>query len=91
MTNQYQAVILSIERALLADGWPLTLDYEVTAGWRAGRLLLFIGLDEQGNNADDDKCVLKQFTVCDHMARPLSADQRAKKLPPVRGPTACRS
>ena len=26
---------------------------EVTAGWDAGRLLLFIGLDKQGNNAND--------------------------------------
>ncbi len=26
---------------------------EVTAGWEAGRLLLFIGLDEQGNNGND--------------------------------------
>jgi len=54
LTNQYQAVILNVERALPADGWPPMLGYEVTAqvGSR-GRLLLFIGLNEQGNNAND--------------------------------------
>ena len=51
---------------------------EVTAGWEAGRLLLFIGLNEQGNYADDDKCVLKQFTICNHWTAPLSKDQRAE-------------
>lgn len=43
---------------------------EVTAWLGAGRLLLFIGRNKEADNADDNKCVLKQFTVCDHWAAP---------------------
>ena len=44
---------------------------EVTAGWEAGRLLLFICRNDEADNADDNKRVLKQFTVCNHWAAPL--------------------
>ena len=55
---------------------------EVTAGWVAGRLLLFIGRNDEADNADDNKCVLKQFTICDHWAAPLIyMIQRAEAAP----------
>ena len=58
---------------------------EVTAGWEAGRLLLFIGRNDEADNADDNQTVCKQIRVSHHRTAPLSKDQRAKKLPPVRG------
>ena len=55
------------KRALPADGQPLMLELqEVTAqlgNW--GRLLLFY-LENQTDNADDDKRVSKKLTVCNH-------------------------
>ncbi|EOS65267.1 hypothetical protein C816_02498 [Oscillibacter sp. 1-3] len=57
---------------------------EVTASLEAGRLLLFVCLNEQAANADDDQGVSEELIVCNHWAGPLSKDQRAKKLPPVK-------
>ena len=64
---------------------------EVTAKlWAQGRLLLFIGRDKEADHADDNKCVLKQFTVCNHWAPPLSKDQGARSAPRQEGFTAYR-
>ena len=55
---------------------------EVTAGWEAGRLLLFIGLDEQGNNGNEQNNRLDQIRVCNHWKPPFrKCDQGAKKRP----------
>ena len=52
---------------------PLSYVTEVTAGLgNRGRLLLFMDRNEEANNADDNQCVLKQFTVCHHRSAPLS-------------------
>ena len=73
---------MNIERALPVNGWPPMLGYEVTARLgNRGRLLLFIGRNEEADNADDNKCVLKQFTVSHHRAAPLSENQGAEAAP----------
>ena len=56
----------------------------------AGRLLLFIGRNYEADNADDDKRVLKQFTVCYHWAAPLSK-VRGQEAAPVEGTPAYRA
>ena len=60
------------------------MDYEVTACLEAGRLLLLIDRDDEADNADDNKCVLKQFTICDHLGSPPFRGSEGKKLPPVK-------
>ena len=37
---------------------------------KAGRLLLFIGLHEQSNNANDQNTYLNQIGICNHWAAP---------------------
>ncbi len=61
LTTQADLIILNIERALPVDGWPLVYGKEVTACFEAGRLLLFMYLNEQTHNADDDQTKLKQL------------------------------
>ena len=39
---------------------------------KAGRLLLFISLREQSNNANDQNTYLNQIGICNHWAAPLS-------------------
>ena len=51
---------------------------EVTAKLGLGRLLLFMGRNEEADNADDNQRILKQFRICNHWAAPLSEDQRAR-------------
>ncbi len=36
------------------------------------RLLLFIGLKEQGNNANDQNTRLNEIGICNHLTAPLS-------------------
>ncbi len=50
-----------------------------------GRLLLFIGRNEEADNTDDDQRILKQFRICNHWAAPLSKDQGAGSRPPSGG------
>ena len=63
---------MKIERALPVDGQPPAVLQEVTVSLEAGRLLLFMYLNEQAANADDDQGVSEELTVCDHWAAPLS-------------------
>ena len=80
MTTPYRAVILGSRKGAAGKRLAPKLVSQKSnrLGWSLGRLLLFIGLNEQGNYTDDDKCVLKQFTVCDHWTAPLYEDQRAE-------------
>ena len=78
---------MRIERALPVTVGSLLANYRSNRlGWSLGRLLLFIGRNKEAANADDNKCVLKQFTVCDHWAAPLSEDQGARSAPCQEGP-----
>ena len=85
-------VILRIERALPVDGWPLARSYkEVTAKFvRLGRLLLFIGRNKEADNADDNKRVLKQFTICNHKQPPFPEIRGQRSCPLSEGPTVRR-
>lgn len=73
MTNSYQAVILKIERALPVDGWPPKLVSQKSnrLGWSLGRLLLFVRLNEQAANTNDNQGVSEKLTVCNHRAAPF--------------------
>lgn len=42
------------------------INYEVTACLEAGRLLLFLGLNDQADNADEQRTELEQFRISDH-------------------------
>ena len=77
---------MNVERALPVTVGSLLANYRSNRlGWSLGRLLLFIGRNKEAANADDNKCVLKQFTICDHLAAPLSKI-RGQEVPPWRGP-----
>ncbi len=73
------------------SGWP-SKSYVTRSnrlGWSLGRLLPFIGRNEEADDTDDDKRVLKQFTVCNHRAAPLLSEIRGQEVAPcLGGPTA---
>ena len=57
---------------------------------KAGRLLLFIRLNEQLANANDNKAKLENFG-CTHLGNPpFLKDQGARSTPDSQGETACR-
>ena len=57
---------------------------------KAGRLLLFIRLNEQLTNANDNKAKLENFG-CTHLGNPpFLKDQGARSTPDNQGETACR-
>ena len=71
------------KRALPVDGEApsYAVATEVTAGlWAQGRLLLFVYLQEQAANADNDQTKLKNFRSR-HIAAPLSWNQGARSAP----------
>ena len=71
LTNGGSGVILNTEKGAVGKTVSPLLDYEVTAGLEARRLLLFIDLNEQATKIYDHKAKLKNFG-CTHNAAPLS-------------------
>ena len=53
--------------------------------WKSGGLLLFIYRDNQGNNADDDQCVLEQCFISNHRAALLVKNSKGKEVCPPSG------
>ena len=75
MTIKQQAVILKTERALPADGWPSELNYSKRSNrtlWTGGRLLLFVYLQKQAANANNENTNLNQVRICNHHGQPSS-------------------
>ena len=64
--------MLNITReAYPIDGYALqanNLEKVTRLMWKSGGLLLFIYRDNQGDNADDNQCILKQRFISDHRA-----------------------
>ena len=58
------------KRALPINGCPRDLLRSNRIFTRDWRLLLFCYRDNQGNNGDDDQCVLKQCFISNHSASP---------------------
>ncbi len=58
--------ILNIERALPISGWPPGYIEVTVSLWERGRLLLFIDRDNEADNADNYKRILKKFSICNH-------------------------
>jgi hypothetical protein len=55
LTKSSKETIINIERGTTGRWLALEYDYEVTAGWEAGRLLLFIiDPDKEADNSDDN-------------------------------------
>ena len=80
--------------ALPVDGSPSSSYKEVTVKWaNLGRLLLFIYLENQRNDADDQNAELKQVGISDHDITPLLCSGGGKEkcgLLPKEGPPAYR-
>ena len=76
--------------ALPVDGSPSSSYKEVTVKWaNLGRLLLFIYLENQRNDADDQNAELKQVGISDHDITPLRCSGGGSKkcgLLPKEGP-----
>ena len=83
-------VILKIKRGAAGRREPLVSYREVTVKWaNLGRLLLFIYLENQRNDADDQNAELKQVGISDHDITPLRCSGGGSKkcgLLPKEGP-----
>ena len=81
--------MLNITReAYPIDGYALqanNLEKVTRLMWKSGGLLLFIYRDNQGNNADDDQCVLKQRFISNHRAALLVRNSKGKEVSPLSG------
>lgn len=74
---------MKIERALPVDGQsPSYVTRSNRLSWGAvGRLLLFVYLNEQAADADDDQGVSEELTVCNHGNPPF----RGTRVPLLMG------
>ena len=60
-------------------------------GWSLGRLLLFVYLDEQAANTDNENTNLNQVRICNHHGQPSSHVIRGQEAAPCQeGQTAYR-
>ena len=64
-------IILSIEKGAVGKTVSPLSDYEVTAGLQARRLLLFISLNNQADNFNDQNADLNQIRICNHCQPPF--------------------
>ena len=93
LTKQYHGSILKDRKGAASRRLAPKVNYfkEVTAGWEAGRLLLFavMYLQEQAANADDNQTELKQLRIRQH-GHPLLSSEGQEVPSGMERPTACR-